>query len=162
MIYEIKHRYSCAVLFFAEVAEGIYAAREALQKAFKAKADLSCAYLSGAYLSGAEDAKTAIAKTRILPQGSLIVWKKAGGKLVKMRVPEEAKRCHAFGRKCRAEYVDVLEVEGGGIAVTDQHGPRTEYEAGKRVVADKWDENFQNECSNGIHFFITREEAAEW
>ena len=53
MVYEIKHRYSGAVLFSAEVAEGIYAAREALQKAVEAKAYLIDADLRGANLSDA-------------------------------------------------------------------------------------------------------------
>ena len=138
-----------------------------LRGAYLSGANLRDAYLrdanlSGAYLSGAKNADKAIAKTRILPQGSIIGWKAAGGHIVKLRIPEEARRSHAFGRKCRAEFVDVLEIEGAEVAYTNQHGPKTEYRVGQRVTADKWDEDFQSECSNGIHFFITREEAEEW
>ena len=140
-------------------------------------ANLSGAYLSGAYLSGADlsgadlsgakNAELAIAMTRILPAGDLIGWKKAGGKIVKLRVPHEAKRSHAFGRKCRAEFVDVLEIfrqseDDSPEAITEEHGPKTIYRVGDRVTADSWDEDFCNECSHGIHFFITREEAEEW
>ena len=30
---------------------------------------------------------------------------------------------------------------------------------GLRVTADKWDENWQEECAGGIHFYISRAEA---
>ena len=118
-------------------------------------ADLSGANLYGADLSGAKNVALGIAKTRILPEGELIGWKKlANGTLCKLRVPTEAKRSHAFGRKCRAEYVDVIEGEGVSI-----HDGKTQYAPGARVTCDKWSENWQEECAGGIHFYITREEA---
>ena len=123
-------------------------------------ANLTDAYLAGANLAGAKNADLAIAKTRILPEGDLIGWKKCSdGVIVKLKIPAEAKRSHAFGRKCRAEFVDVIEVIGADIGVTDAHGPRTEYRVGQRVVPDSWDDNWQDECSHGIHFFITKAEA---
>ena len=101
-------------------------------------------------------------EVRVATQDDLV-----GGKIVKLRVPHEAKRSHAFGRKCRAEFVDVLEIfrqseDDSPEAITEEHGPKTIYRVGERVTADSWDEDFCNECSNGIHFFITREEAEEW
>jgi hypothetical protein len=77
---------------------------------------------------------------------------------VKLRIPEEAKRSHAFGRKCRAEFVDVLEVFNGDIGVS-QHDGKTEYRVGARVVPDAWSDDWQDACASGIHFFITRQEA---
>jgi hypothetical protein len=140
-----------------------------LRDAYLSGADLRGAYLSGADLRGAdlrdadlrdaENAEHAIAATRILPDGDLIGWKKCkDGILVKLRIPEAAKRSHAFGRKCRAEFVDVLEVIGGEVGLA-QHDGKTEYRVGQRVTPDKWDENWQEECAGGIHFFITRLEA---
>ena len=123
-------------------------------------ADLWGANLWGANLRGAKNADFAIAATRILPDGDLIGWKKClNGALVKLRIPAAAKRSHAFGRKCRAEYVEVLEVIGADVGVTHTHGPQTEYRAGKTVRPDSWDDDWMNECSHGIHFFITRAEA---
>ena len=125
-------------------------------------ANLSDAYLSDANLSGAKDAELAIAKTRILPEGDLIGWKKCReGVLVKLSVPAEAKRSHAFGRKCRAEFVKVLEVIGADKGVS-QHDPKYTYSAGETVKCDEWCEDWQQECAGGIHFFITREEAQDW
>jgi uncharacterized protein YjbI with pentapeptide repeats len=123
---------------------------------------LSDANLRGANLSGAKNAERAIAITRILPEGQLIGWKRcADGVLVKLSIPGDAKRSHAFGRKCRAEFVDVLEVIGGekGIAI---HDGRTKYVAGTRVTPDSFSEKWEEECANGIHFFITRLEAEEY
>ena len=67
---------------------------------------------SGANLSGAKNAALAIAQTRILPsEGSIIGWKKCrDGVVVKLRIPETAKRSHAFGRKCRAERAEAYQV----------------------------------------------------
>jgi hypothetical protein len=125
-------------------------------------ANLSCANLYGANLSGAINADYVIAQTRILPEGDLIGWKKCnGGVIVKLRIPEAAKRSHAFGRKCRAEYVDVIEIIGGDKAIS-QHDGKTEYIVGARVVPDSFSDDWQSECSNGIHFFITKIEAENY
>ena len=123
------------------------------------KANLSGADLNGADLSGAIDADYAIACTRILPDGDLIGWKKCKDDvIVKLRIPESARRSHAFGRKCRAEYADVIEVIGAAVAISE-YNTITEYKTGKRIMSDKWCDNWQEECSNGIHFYITRAEA---
>jgi len=147
--------------------------REAdLRRANLSGADLSGADLSGADLSGADlseaDLRRAkngdlvIAQTRILPDGDLVGWKKCrDGVIVKLRIPEAAKRCHAFGRKCRAEYADVLEVIGADKGISS-HDRKTEYVAGQRVTPDSFDENWVEECSNGVHFFITKIEAENY
>jgi hypothetical protein len=182
VLFGIKHRWTSEVLFALECDSF----KLCVEAAVEARANLSGANLSGAYLSGANlsgadlsganlsgaDLSRAdlsgakglegvpLARTRILPQGSLIGWKQCNdGVIVKLRIPEEAKRSHAFGRKCRAEFADVLEVIGAEFGVTDYHGPRTEYRVGQRVTPNAWDDNWQNECSTGIHFYITREEA---
>ena len=140
-----------------------------LSRANLSGADLSRAYLSGAYLSGADlsganlswakGAEIVIARTRILPEGALIGWKKCqGGVIVRLRIPEEARRSHAFGRKCRAEFADVLEVIGADVGVSS-HDNRTEYRSGERVTCHRWSDDWREECAGGIHFFITREEA---
>lgn len=74
--------------------------------------------------------------------------------ICKLRIPADAKRSHAFGRKCRAEFVDVLEGEG-----VRSHDGVTKYAPGTRVIADKFDADWTHECAGGIPFFITREEA---
>ncbi len=124
-----------------------------------AGAYLAEANLAGAYLADVKNADFTIAQTRILPDGDLIGWKKCmQGVIVKLRIPEAAKRSHAFGRKCRAEYADVVEVIGADVGIS-KHDSSTEYRVGQRVIPDRFDENWAEECSSGIHFFITRLEA---
>jgi hypothetical protein len=134
--------------------------RANLSKADLTEADLTGANLTGTNLSGAKPADLIIARTRILPQGSIIGWKKCEhGVLVKLRIPEKAKRSHAFGRKCRAEWAEVLEVIGGDGVGISQYDKKVRYVAGRVVKAATWDDNWQEECTGGIHFYITREEA---
>ena len=170
--FEIKSRWTGAVQFTAEIECADEAPISlkiglAVKWGIKSRADLSGADLSGANLSradryGAKNAELAIAKTRILPDGDLIGWKKCqGGIIVKLRIPEAAKRSHAFGRKCRAEYADVIEIIGEGKAISS-HDSKTEYVVGQRVTPDVFDENWQQECAGGIHFFITRLEAENY
>ena len=126
-------------------------------------ANLCDANLRGANLRGAKNAEHAQAQTYIVPEGSIIGWKKAdspdgGYCIVKLRIPEDAKRSNATGRKCRAEFADVLEIIGAEYAVSN-YDKDFKYEVGKRVIPNKFDENRWVECSNGIHFFITRLEA---
>lgn len=182
MLIEIKHRNTGAVLYAGEgdnirqVVEAAVAAKKQLREANLYGAYLRCANLGGADLGGANlgganlygadlrcanNTSLAIARTRILPEGTLIGWKKCQhGVIVKLRIPEAAKRSSAFRRKCRAEYVEVLEVIGAdvGLSIEQGYGGK-EYRVGETVRAHKWCEDFVKECAAGIHFYITREEA---
>ncbi len=87
----------------------------------------------------------------------MIVWKAVTGGVCKLRVPPEAKRTATLvGRKCRAEWVEVLEAPKNG---TGLHDPKVVYRAGEIVRPDKYDGDIRVECTHGIHFFLTREEA---
>jgi len=97
-----------------------------------------------------------VAQRTIVPAGELLVWKKLeDGKLCQLRIPVEAARVGGcIGRKCRAEFAVVLE--GGGIS---RHDHSFKYRVGKTVRPHKFDPNPLIECSGGIHFFLTKEEA---
>lgn len=128
-------------------------------------ADLHGANLRDAYLRGAMNIPArAVAELSICPEGAIIGWKKArNGEIVKLLIPADAKRSNATGRKCRASYAEVLEIRGAGAnAAVSDYNPEIKYLVGETVVADKWDEDRWAECSNGIHFFLTREEAEAW
>ncbi len=126
-------------------------------------ANLRGANLYGADLKDAKHADLVIAQTRILPdEGDIIGWKSCQrGVLVKLRVPENAKRSHAFGRKCRAEFVDVIEVFGAEFGISS-YDNATQYRAGCRVHCDHFNTDWTEECTGGIHFFITRVEAENY
>ena len=136
-----------------------------LRSANLSYADLSSANLRSANLSSADlryakGHSLAVAMTRIVPpEGEVTGWKQCqSGVLVKVKIPAEAKRSNAFGRKCRAEFVDVLEIVGGDVGIS-KHDGKTQYKVGERVHCESWCDNFTQECAGGIHFFITREEA---
>ena len=125
-------------------------------------ANLRGANLSGANLCDAKNAELAIARTQILPEGDLIGWKKClSGVIVKLKIPAAAKRSHAFGRKCRAEFAEVLEIIGTDVGFAkSSYDTKFEYRIGDIVrPTEKFDEDFQNECASGIHFYITKIEA---
>jgi len=126
-------------------------------------ANLYGADLYGANLCGAKNAALVWARTVIAPEGDIIGWKSCRNNvLVKLRVPIEAKRSNTTGRKCRAEFVDVLEVIGAteGQSKIPSGGELLTYRVGERVqCVEPFDENRWKECSSGIHFYLTREEA---
>ena len=130
-------------------------------------ADLYGADLRGANLRGAKDADYAIALTRILPEGDIIGYKRCrDGKIVKLLIPKEAKRSHAFGRKCRAEFAEVLEITKGTRQLKtalSNYDSSFKFKVGETVrPTAPYDDDWTNECSTGIHFFITKLEAENY
>jgi len=132
-------------------------------------ANLRNANLSGANLSGADLRGANLSGAKLphfqIPAGRLIVWKAASRCLVKLAVPEDAKRtANLVGRKCRAEYVKVLSVQRGGEDVDRAVGTydrRIIYRVGETVRPDSYNGDPRVECTHGIHFFLTKEEAEE-
>jgi uncharacterized protein YjbI with pentapeptide repeats len=125
------------------------------------RADLNGANLRGANLIGALNIPVLIAaQLSIVPEeGQIIGWKKCrDGVIVKLMVGKNAKRSNATGRKCRAEYVKVLEVIGAEVGIS-QYSANTLYKVGEIVRCNKWEEDRWQECAGGIHFFLTRAEA---
>ena len=139
-------------------------------------ADLSGAYLRGAYLSGAYLRGADLRGAKEIPyvpfacpsDGAFIGWKKVRGLLVKLEIPEDAKRCSATSQKCRCEKAKVLaitQLDGSGsmdeILNTSQ-AHQVLYKVGEMVYPDSFDENRWEECSHGIHFFINKQEAINY
>lgn len=140
--------------------------------------NLSGADLSQANLSGANHVELSIAKTSILPdEGDIIGWKKAyvddtmppRPVIVKLLIPADAQRSNGTGRKCRASTVRVLDLQdkqGNSLPpdTTAYSGHDTDftYKKGETVHVENFDTNRWNECAPGIHFFITRIEAAKY
>ena len=126
------------------------------------EANLRGANLRGANLTGANLTGANLPNFQICPEeGDFIGWKKLQGNIVaKLLIPAEAKRTSTLvGRKCRAEFVKVLELSK---STTDMHSGRTLYFQGEMVYPDKYDDDIRIECTNGIHFFITKREAEEY
>ena len=141
-------------------------------------ADLSAADLRGANLRDANLSELTVAQTSILPdEGDIIGWKKAyvddtmppKPVIVKLLIPADAQRSNATGRKCRASTARVLDLQdkqGNSLPPdTTAHSsfdPDFTYQKGETVHVEDFDTDRWNECAPGIHFFITRIEAAEY
>jgi len=133
--------------------------RAILSGANLSRADLSGADLSRADLSRAKNGELAQAQTSIVPEGNIVGWKKCQNSvIVKLLVPQKARRSNATSRKCRAEYVTVLRVFGAEEGKSTYDG-RTTYRKGETVRCNEWQENRFIECGGGIHFYLTRIEA---
>ena len=128
-------------------------------------ADLSYANLRDADLSYAENIPDYVsATTSIVPDGDLVVYKQlANGSIATLKIPASARRSNATGRKCRAEYAEVLAIqdkEGGAIeSDVSWYDSNFVYRVGETVHPHEWCEDRWQECAGGIHFYLTRYEA---
>ena len=101
-------------------------------------------------------------------RGSFTAFKKCGSYIIELLIPQDAKRCSATTRKCRASYAKVGAItnKDGSQAevdhVTNHAYEPIEYKIGEYVHPDSFDDDRWNECSHGIHFFINRQEAVEY
>ena len=131
-------------------------------------ADLRGADLRGADLWGAKNVPF-LPWTIIVPEcGSFVGWKKVGAYIIKLKILDDAKRSNATGRKCRCSAAEVLEIQnldGTKSDIDRIHNDNccgADYIVGEIVTPDSFDDDRWNECSHGIHFFITRQEAVEY
>ncbi len=141
-------------------------------------ANLLDANLVGADLQGADlrdtDLQDANLRDAKLPnflivptEGDFIAYKKLKNNVIaKLLIPKKAKRTNSLvGRKCRAEFVKVLELTKDNKKVKqsmDQHTGKLIYKKGAIVRPNKYDDDIRIECTKGIHFFMTKKEAEEY
>lgn len=113
-------------------------------------------------------------------EGSFIAFKKARSRMrfatydstqviVKLEIPASAKRSSATTRKCRCSEAKVLGFyDTKGCPISPRHPVRSAhsvdfiYNLGETVYVHDFDENRWHECAEGIHFFMTFEEAAQY
>ena len=169
--------------------ERAYLIKADLRDADLSGANLHSAFLRDAYLNGAylKDVNLINANFKgaigipddLMPlacpsEGSFIAWKKVyetdfdnGDKLVKLKIPADAKRSSATTKKCRCSKAKVLaitnlgETETYDEVINCNYAPLT-YKVGEMVYPDSFDENRWNECSHGIHFFMDKKDAIKW
>ena len=132
------------------------------------------AYLGGANLEEADlrgvlyDENTAMYALACPEKGAFTGFKKAGGYIVELLIPSTAKRSSATTRKCRcseAEVISITEMDGSKTdikSVASNFDSDFVYIVGEKAVVSNFDEDRWNECSAGIHFFITRDEAVRY
>lgn len=165
---EIKDRYDGHVIFSYECEDNTIAITvcEAIKSgAYLSGADLRDAYLRDAYLRDANNIP--YIPIACPSDGAFVAWKKVSGKIVKLQVPDDARRCSATSNKCRCDkaiVLDITELDGSNptLEIVNVQRGNLVYRVGEVVTPDSFDENRWNECSHGIHFFINKEEAKRY
>ena len=137
-------------------------------------ADLNGVNLTGACLNGANlcnvkyNDTTGFYALACPEKGSFIGFKKASDKIIELMITENAKRSSATTRKCRCSEAVVLSITNldgtkfDGNKVTSTFDENFVYEIGKTISANDFDDNRWHDCSTGIHFFLTRDEAVRY
>ena len=130
-------------------------------------ADLRGADLSGANLSNVKLYDTVL-NLQCPEKGAFVGFKKLSkDRIAELEITLDAKRSSATTRKCRCSKAKV-------ISITNQDNTEIFYEGtskrdknfiyivGETIEVKDFDDDRWNECSAGIHFFITRKEAVEY
>ena len=157
---------------------GAYLRGADLEGAYLRGADLRGAYLRGADLEGAylEGAENLPFIPLVCPEkGAFTAFKKGYiddvGVVIELEIPADAERLSGTSRKCRASKALVKSIykkQGDEWAISDEtkahgwHSTEFIYTVGELAIPDSFDNNRWKECSNGIHFFMSLREAAEW
>ena len=101
--------------------------------------------------------------------GAFIGWKKVNNVLIKLEIPEDARRSSATTNKCRCDKAKVLgfyntlgteELDMTEL-VNDEY-EKCKYIKGEMVYPDFFDKDRWNECSHGIYFFVNKQDAINY
>ena len=144
-----------------------------LRGANLANVDLRDVNLRGFNLTGADltdvvyNEDTLFFALQCPERGSFVGYKKANNKIVELLITEDAKRSSATSRKCRCSKAKVLSITSldgkeNYDEVASNYDEDFIYKVGEIVEVKDFDEDRWNECSTGIHFFITRQEAVNY
>ena len=129
-------------------------------------ADLYRADLRGADLCGAKNIP--FIPIACPEEGVFIGYKKAKNKIIKLEICKDARRSSATGRKCRCDKAKVLSItklDGSPTTETEVSSNYDEtfiYKIGEIVEEPNFCEDRFDECAEGVHFFINRQEAVEY
>lgn len=126
------------------------------------EANLFRANLNGANLDSVKYNENTMFFSSICPEeGSIIGYKKVKDGIVKLFIPEDAKRCSATTYKCRCDkaiVLDILDLEGNKIEKANSIRDRSfEYIVGKELRILNYEDNRWLEAAAGIHFFLTKD-----
>ena len=146
------------------------------------RADLSVADLRGANLTGADltranlinsdleysnltdaiiDEKEQCRKGIVLT-ASMIGYKNSNeDKIITLEIPIGAKVLSINKNKRRANKAKVIDMQGE-TELSSMYNIDFKYHVGDEIEITDFDENYNVECSTGIHFFLTREEAENY
>lgn len=133
--------------------------------------DLRTAKLNFGYFSTVMIDKTTQLPDFQIPQNvDLTGWKvfrnaKNPSKLVigEIRIPKSAKRTACLGsNKCRASAIILVNLSNGDSVANSWYQTNFVYNIGEVTNAGSYDPDIRKECSFGIHFFTTPEQAEHY
>ena len=178
---EIKSVFGILLFEFEKENNSI---KDTLMEAIKRDADLRDADLRDANLGGADlrgadlrdanlgganaNENTSMFFSQCPTEGSFIAWKKAGGKIIKLEVCEDAKRSSSTSLKCRCSKAKVLEIQelngekSNLKSIASNYDRSFLYNVGEIIEVSGFDDDRWNECASGIHFFIDRNMAVAY
>jgi len=150
-----------------------------LRSADLRSADLRSADLRGANLRGANFSGANLPINRCIPEeGNFLGYKKCKDKeenifIVTLEIISDNRVSPIIGRKCRAEKVKTVKIESmdGKKSIKDkklklfgitQNCQKTVYQLEKITKSDSFNNNITIECTHGIHFFATKQEAKDY
>ena len=187
---DLKGAYlSWADLFGADLSGanlcGVYLSWADLRGAYLRGASLYGADLSGADLTGADLIRADLSRAdlcgtnlyganlenvrnmpcfQIVPEiGPFYAFKKLKDNVIAtLYVPRSAGRVNSTGRKCRVSKAKVVALSNNVTEAYDKHTGKLLYKLGQWVKPDNFNSDIREECTNGIHCFITKGEAENY
>ena len=141
-----------------------------LRSAYLSRADLSRADLRSANLRSANLRSANLNEIKNMPifqivpeLGPFYAFKKLReGVIATLYVPRSAGRVNSTGRKCRVEKAKVIALTKGATEAYDNHSGKLLYKLECWVKPDSFNSDIREECTNGIHCFITKKEAEDY
>ena len=118
------------------------------------RADLTGADLTDTILDEKEQCRKGIVLTE-----PIVGYKKArGGKIITLEIPVGAKVFSINNNKRRTNNAKVIDMQGK-TKLSSIRDNSFKYRVGDEIEIADFDENYNVECGEGIHFFLTRDEA---
>ena len=125
-------------------------------------ADLRRAYLFGADLTDTIlDEKEQCRKGIVLTEPMIGYKKSYEGKIITLEIPVGAKIFSINNNKRRTNKAKVIDMQGK-TKLSSIHDIDFKYHVGDEIDIIDFDDNYNVECSTGIHFFLNRKEAENY
>ena len=158
-----EKRGECADLAGADLT-GANLSGAILRHADLTGANLISTNLSGANLSGANLTDTILDEKEQCRKGVMLTepmigYKKSNeGKIITLEIPIGAKVFSINNNKRRTNKAKVIDMQGE-TELSSIHDNDFKYHVGDEIDIIDFNENYNVECGEGIHFFLTRKEA---
>ena len=139
--------------------------------------NLRCANLFGANLSGVDlidseleyadltntilDEKEQCRKGIVLTEPMVGYKKSNEGKIITLEIPIGSKVFSINNKKRRANKAKVIDMQGE-TELSSRYNTDFKYHVGDEIDIIDFNDNYNAECSTGIHFFLTRDEAKNY